>query len=708
MNKNPLLIELFTEELPPKALLKLADAFALNIHTQLQNLGLADESSSYEQFATPRRLAVRVSDVLEQAQDKQQNLRLMPASVGLVNGDKNARSVALVKKLASLGLDESVALNIVSDGKQDYLSVDYTTKGVMLADELSKILQDTINKLPVPKVMSYQLKCGETVNFVRPAHNLLCLHGDKVVDASILGLQSNNITYGHRFLSNTKNSITINHASEYENLLEQSFVIADYNKRLEIIKQQLKTKADELKAQEIAPESLLHEVNSLVEYPCVYVGEFEEKFLQVPDECLILTMQSHQKYFALQKDNKLINKFLFVSNMKADDPKNIIQGNQKVIRPRLSDAEFFFNEDKKHRLDSKIEELKKVTYHNKLGSQYDRMQRVSAIIGILCDNNLNLFVDDRSNAMKAAELCKVDLLSNMVGEFPELQGIMGNYYALNDGENEEIANSIAEHYKPKFASDSLPDNNVSILLALADKLETLVGIWGIGLKPTGEKDPYALRRHALGIMRIITEKNLPINLKYILKGTAEKFKDNIQHNTEDIHNFCFERLANYLKNTYDASIVDAVLEREILENIDDRLKALSTYKSNPQLISLIASNKRIHNILKKQNDINNDSYYNPDATYLQLIDEEKGEEENYERKLNKVYKSKKSQMREYHANKQYTDLVSSLAEFADPLEKFFANIMVNDNDLEIRNNKMALLAKIHYIFNEAWDLTKLT
>ncbi len=697
MNTNSLLIELFTEELPPKALQNLSESFASNIYNELKNINLAGENSQYQIFASPRRLTVRVNNVLKQAASKRQSVRLMPSSVGINQGN---RSPALIKKLKSLGLDENVGLEKFNDGKQEYLTVEYLAQGFALEQEINRILQETINKLPIPKLMSYQLKNGETVNFVRPAHNLLCIYGSEIIHASVLGLTSNNFTFGHRFLADEK-SITVNHALDYEKLLEQNFVIADYSKRLEIIQNQLAEEARKLNAQAIAPQSLLNEVNSLVEYPQVYVGTFEEKFLNVPDECLILTMQSHQKYFALKKDNKLINKFLFVSNMKIDNPHNIIEGNEKVIRPRLSDAEFFFNEDKKCSLSSKIDELDKVIYHNKLGSQKLRIQRLAEIINIICNLQPD-FKIDKEPALRACLLCKADLLSRMVGEFPELQGIMGRYYALNDGEDLQVADAVAEHYKPKFAGDSLPANNVSILLSLADKLETVTGMWGIGLKPTGEKDPYALRRHALGILRILIENNYNLNLKEVLEQISKLFNNfpDYTPNVNEIYDFCMDRLSNYFKEKYKYNVIDAVISQVNgnLLNVTKKLNAVHNFILNQNLqeniAGLISSNKRIDNILKKQEKVK----INCSDNLLQ----EEAEKNLYA----EFYNLKPIADKEY-AHNNYISALNKCAELSQPLANFFTDVMVNAEDIEIKNNRLALLQEIHQLFNVIADLSKL-
>ena len=694
---NQLLIELLTEELPPKALKKLSDAFSNTIYQELQKYALLDNQASLQSFATPRRLAVLIDNVLIKTEDKQQQTKLMPYNIAIKD---NKRTLPFIKKLNSIGLNENSPFDIVHDGKQDYISVNYIAKGVNLADKINEILHTAINKLPVPKLMSYQLEDGNTVNFVRPAHNLLCLLNNEVIDCSILGLKSNNRTYGHRFLGGM---ITIDNPNSYEQTLLDNKVVACYNKRMQMIKNQLQEQAldQELGCKLQAPQSLLEEVNSLVEYPQVYAGNFDEKFLDIPKECLILSMQTHQKYFPLMQNDKLLPKFLFVSNMPIDDPINIIKGNEKVIRPRLSDAQFFFSEDKKTTLKNYAMNLSNIVYHNKLGNQQQRISRIEQIALYICKNEPK-FNSLENFAYIAASVCKSDLLTNMVSEFPELQGIMGKYYAQFEGYNSSVALAIEEHYKPKFAGDSLPSENLGLVLALADKLETLVGIWGIGLKPSGEKDPYALRRNALGIIRILFEKNLSINLYQTIQYVSSIFENSFEFTTDNdgIFNFCLDRLENYLKDNYAPNIIQASLYNDYIDNKDSNF---STLKQNLSIAKnlvedtqnlyniniLIAANKRINNIIKNE-------YAKNNIIDINLFDSIQ------EKNLYTVYNTFTSQNIEiYKASSQL------LQDFADSLNDFFDNVMVNASDIHLKNNRINLLTQIAKLCNKQVFLSKL-
>jgi len=515
MTKNPLLVELFVEELPPKALKKLGDAFAGVLRDQLVAQGLADAGSVLTPYASPRRLAAHLTHVAERAADKAVSQKLMPVAVGL---DASGQPTpALLKRLGALGADASAVpgLKRAMDGKAEALFYESTAKGATLAEGLQKALAEAIAKLPIPKVMSYQLESGcelpgwSSVSFVRPAHGLVALHGDTVVPIEALGLKAGRDTHGHRFEA-AVDPVVLRNADSYAlQLQEEGAVIAGFEARRAEIARQLAAAAVKVGGGSVPihDDALLDEVTALVERPNVLVCSFEREFLEVPQECLILTMKANQKYFPLlDASSKLTNKFLVVSNISPADASAVIEGNERVVRPRLADAKFFFDQDRKKSLASRVESLGKVVYHNKLGTQGERVERVMRIArGIaqkLGDSAL------AAQATQAAQLAKADLVTDMVGEFPELQGTMGRYYALHDGLDVAVADAIEDHYKPRFAGDELPRNSVGLVVALADKLETLVGMFGIGNLPTGDRDPFALRRHALGVIRMLIEKDL--------------------------------------------------------------------------------------------------------------------------------------------------------------------------------------------------------
>ena len=517
MTSKNLLVELFVEELPPKALKKLGEAFSSVLADSLKALGLATAEAGVTHFASPRRLAVHVTAVAAQAADKAVSQKLMPVAVGL-DAAGNA-TPALLKKLQALGADASAVAGLkrAPDGKAEALFYYSTVRGATLAEGLQKALLDAIAKLPIPKVMTYQLATGcelpgwSSVSFVRPAHSLIALHGSDVVPVQALGLHAGNSTQGHRFEA-AVSPVVMPNADAYAAVLAMDgAVIANFAERRAEIARQLASAAAKVGGgcKPIDDDALLDEVTALVERPNVLICEFESQFLDVPQECLILTMKANQKYFPLlDAAGKLTNKFLVVSNINPEDASFVIGGNERVVRPRLADAKFFFDQDRKKTLASRVDGLGKVVYHNKLGTQGERVERVRAIAKAIAAQLGDATLV--AQADQAAQLAKTDLVTDMVGEFPELQGIMGGYYALNDGLGETVAHAIEDHYKPRFAGDALPRNTAGLVVALADKLETLVGMFGIGNLPTGDKDPFALRRHALGVIRMLVEKNLPL------------------------------------------------------------------------------------------------------------------------------------------------------------------------------------------------------
>ncbi|MEX1167691.1 MAG: glycine--tRNA ligase subunit beta, partial [Hydrogenophaga sp.] len=615
MNHNNLLVELFVEELPPKALKKLGDAFAQVLSEQLKAQGLAGDDSVTTAFASPRRLAAYVTAVVARAADKAVSQKLMPVSVGLT-ADGQA-TPALLKRLGALGADASVVphLKRAPDGKAEALFFDSIAPGAELAAGLQKALDEAIAKLPIPKVMTYQLEtdCGipnflpgwSSVQFVRPAHGLVALHGSAVVPIKALGLTAGNTTHGHRFEA-AVDPVVLKDADSYaETLAKDGAVIASFEARRAEIVRQLQAAAAKIGGgcQPIDDDALLDEVTALVERPNVLTCSFEREFLEVPQECLILTMKANQKYFPLlNAQGKLTNQFLVVSNISPADASAVIQGNERVVRQRLADAKFFFDQDRKKTLASRVESLGKVVYHNKLGTQGERVERVRAIARSI---GYDLGGDALARqADTAAQLAKTDLLTDMVGEFPELQGIMGGYYARHDGLTSDIAFAIEDHYKPRFAGDELPRNLTGVVVALADKLETLVGMFGIGNLPTGDKDPFALRRHALGVIRMLIEGKLALQFHEITRLALTAFPNGLlQDRIVELDEFLIERLKGYLRDSgFSATEVDAAIYAQKLgqwSTIPLRLEAVRAFAALPEAPALAAANKRIANILKK-------------------------------------------------------------------------------------------------------------
>jgi glycyl-tRNA synthetase beta chain len=569
MTTQNLLVELFVEELPPKALKKLGESFAGVLAEQLKVQGLTSADTVVTPYASPRRLAAHISHVWLKAEDKAVQQKLMPVAVGLdAAGHPTA---ALLKKLGALGADVTdpatlaASLKRAPDGKAEALFYDSLVTGATLDIGLQKALDEAIAKLPIPKVMSYQLETDcelpgwSSVNFVRPAHSLVALHGTTVVPVKALGLSAGHTTQGHRFEAAVSPVVIANADAYADTLARVGAVIASFDARRAEIARQLAAAAEQVGGgcRPIEDDALLDEVTALVERPNVLVCTFEAQFLDVPQECLILTMKANQKYFPLlDAAGKLTNQFLVVSNISPADASAVTGGNERVVRPRLADAKFFFDQDRKKTLESRVPGLDKVVYHNKLGTQGERMARVRAIARAIGQQLGGETLAQAADT--AARLAKTDLLTDMVGEFPELQGIMGGYYARHDGLSEDIAFAIEDHYKPRFAGDELPRNAVGVAVALADKLETLVGMFGIGNLPSGDKDPFALRRHALGVIRMLIEKDLPLDLGALVAGAVPAFGDRIADASPALTDFIYDRLAGSLREQgYSAQEVDA-------------------------------------------------------------------------------------------------------------------------------------------------------
>lgn len=700
-----LLLELFVEELPPKALSKLGEAFSSVLFETLKSQGLAADGSVLTSFASPRRLAVHATNILAVAPDKTSTQKLMPVSVGL-DASGNA-TPALIKRLNGMGLDESAVKNLSkqADGKNEALFLEVLQKGVSLKDGLQSALNEAISKLPIPKVMTYQLADGWTsVDFVRPAHSLVALHGNEVVAVNTLGLTAGNATHGHRFEAAVSPLVLKNADSYAEQLKTEGAVIASFAERRAEIVRQLNTAAAKQNLKPIEDDALLGEVTALVERPNVLLGQFEEIYLEVPQECLILTMKANQKYFPLlDANNKLTNKFLIVSNISPDDTSAVIGGNERVVRPRLADAKFFFDQDRKKTLESRLEGLNKVVYHNLLGSQGERASRVRSIAKWVAEK----IGADPILADRAAQLSKADLLTDMVGEFPELQGVMGSYYAIHDGENPLVASAIADQYLVRRDDVNHASNLVSESLLIADKVETLVGIWAIGLKPTGEKDPFALRRHALGIIKsfelcdfaaTINGNKFNLSLDELLEFTKSTFTSiSIPATiTQEIKEFVFNRYQNQLTAIFRPQTLDAVISlAPPLHEVQKRADAVKSFQELPEAESLAAANKRVGNILKK---VEGEVKAEVNTNLLQ---------EPAEIALNVALRKVKPEADRLFESGDYTALLQSLAALKSPVDAFFDNVMVNADDPALKANRLGLLATLHQTMNRVADLSKL-
>jgi len=707
-----LLVELITEELPPKALRRLGDAFAGAVFAGLKSGGVLDATSRSTAFATPRRLAVYIREVLAKASDRPVEQKLMPVAVA--RKSDGGWSDALRRKLASMGREPLAdvpantkiggeSLIVKPDGKADSIFLRSIAAGQPLERVLADALEDAIGTLPIPKVMSYQLADGATtVKFIRPAHALVVLHGDKVLDISALGLAAGRITQGHRFQG--MENIALVRADEYESRLEQEGrVIADFDKRRTEVSRQLAQNAAALKAslgpgEEVAP--LLDEVTGLVEMPTVYVGEFDAAFLGAPQECLTLTMRRNQKYFPLfDTTGSLINKFLIVSNMCVADPANIVAGNQRVIRARLSDAHFFFEADKKTKLVDRVPQLGSIVYHNKLGSQRDRIERVRALASAIA----RMTGADPLLADRAALLAKADLVTGMVSEFPELQGTMGRYYALADGEDAAVADAIEQHYRPRFAGDALPGNQIATALALADKLEMLAGMFGNGQQPTGDKDPFALRRQALGVVRILIEHKLSVSLHDLISAAFSVFSPgSVGDGHAELQSFILERLRNYLRESgYTANEIEAVLSKNParINEVPRCLAAVRAFSSLPEAESLAAANKRVANILK-QAEAKGESFGNARA-------EEFREEEKAARDLFDALRAASGLATPLLKDGDYAGYLKAFAVLKAPVDAFFDSVMVMADDAKLRRGRLALLRDLRDEMNRIADISKL-
>jgi glycyl-tRNA synthetase beta chain len=681
VSEATLLVELVTEELPPKSLRHLAESFAGEVNSELIKHRLRNHDPRTRVFATPRRLAVAIEKVRAAGLDAE----------SLVDGpvSTNAKAVEGFARKHGVAVD---ALQRRQTPKGEIVVANVKHTGVTLQAVLAEIVEKALKKLPIPKVMRWG--AGEA-QFVRPVHGLVMLHGTKVVPGEVLGLKSGNRTRGHRFMG--KSEITLASADEYEKkLLDEGRVVVDFSSRRDRIEELLNEKSKELKAALGEYQALLDEVTALVEHPSVYVGEFDKAFLAVPQECLILTMQQHQRYFPLfDGAGKLTGKFLIVSNMQVADPRHIVGGNQRVVRPRLEDARFFYDQDRKSRLEERVPLLGKVVYHNKLGSQLERVERLQLLAGKIA----RVLEADAMQAERAAWLAKADLLTGMVGEFPELQGVMGRYYALHDGEPAAVADAIESHYRPRFAGDKLPEGAVACVVALADKFDAMAGLFSIGQQPTGDKDPFGLRRAALGVVRILVEHKLHLSLKELIHAAFEPFAAKPHTQLRD---FLFDRFGSYLKEQgYSTLQVEAVLSKMPvnLGVVPLQLEAVKVFQALPEAESLAAANKRVANILR-QAESKGSSFASVHANRADLKEKE-------EIALFDVLESTANRANAEYEKGNYTGFLKSFAVMKQPVDAFFDKIMVMTDDDRLRNNRLALLSDLRSAMNRVADISKL-
>jgi glycyl-tRNA synthetase beta chain len=713
--KETLLIELLTEELPPKALEKLSTTFANEVFTALKEQALLNEASACTPYCTPRRLALSITEVESQQPDRIIERKGPAVATGLDAEGKPTKALEGFMRSAGVSLAQ---LHRVGEGKAECFVARVEQKGKSLDEYLQGIIIQALKKLPVPKLMRWG---SSEHQFVRPVHGLTILHGARVVMAEVLGLSSGNVTSGHRFMCSER--VTIEHADDYEAVLARAGrVVVSFANRRESIVARLDDLAEQNKAiwvghanfdlekllsmsneERSVLSTLLDEVTGLVEWPEVYVGEFEHEYLDVPQECLILTMQQNQKYFPLLEAStgKLLNKFLIVSNMQVSDPHHIIEGNERVVRPRLADARFFFNQDRKQKLESRVEKLGRVVYHNKLGTQLQRVGRIITLAGTIA----RLIEADKAKAELAARLCKADLLTDMVGEFPELQGIIGRYYAFHDGEELEVANAIEAHYHPRFAGDSLPMGNVACAVALADKLETLVGIYGIGQVPTGDKDPFGLRRHALGVLRILIETPLDLSLPALLKATADNFPAGMLSATvaADLEGFMMDRLRGYLRDrSFDVSHIEAVLAvlNGRLHEAMPRLLGVRTFSLLSTSKDLAAANKRVQNIMRKNHEELGTLMANAAFDAKLMTDEA-------ERNLHQAMVDITPFAQGYFSRGEYGQNLKALVTLKPFIDDFFDQVMVMAEDEKLRINRALLLKQLGNLMNQVADISKL-
>jgi glycyl-tRNA synthetase beta chain len=681
-----LLVELLTEELPPKALRTLGYAFADALVASLRADGFAPAGGTFTVYASPRRLGALVRDVAAKAPDREVVAKGPSIKAGLAADGTPTQALVGFAKKQGVPVDRLVR---VSDGKQDVFAVRSVAAGAPLDEVLAAKVEAALKKLPIPKIMRW----GDfDAEFVRPARGLVMLHGERIVPGKVLGLESGRVTRGHRFLG--RSEIALARADDYERALEhEGKVIANFELRARAIRERLAQAAGG--ATIAADDALFDEVTALVEWPAVYEAHFEKAFLEVPQECLMLTMRQNQKYFPLVDGlGRLSNRFLLVSNMQVAHPHHIVHGNERVLRARLADAKFFYDQDRRRTLASRVDGLAAVVYHNRLGTQLARVERIARLAALIARK----LGADESPATRAARLCKADLLTGMVGEFPELQGVMGRYYARHDGEPDAVADAIEAHYRPRFAGDALPVDRTGDCVALADKLDTLAGIWSVGGAPTGDKDPFALRRAALGLARILVEHRLPLDVVELLQDAFAAFAPRGPATAAaEVHAFVLDRLRSYLREqAYSPDEIESVLAEmpRRLDLVLPRIEAVRTFRALPEAESLAAANKRVRNILRKAEYEAGE----PDAARCT---------EPAEKDLVVALADVTVDVRRLAAAGDYTGSLRALARVRVQVDRFFDDVLVNVDDPVQRTNRLRLLAKLEGALNQVADISKL-
>ncbi|MBU0901209.1 MAG: glycine--tRNA ligase subunit beta [Gammaproteobacteria bacterium] len=683
MSTRDFLVELGTEELPPKALKTLGEAFLAGIEKGLKTAGLSYSASRY--YAAPRRLAVLIEQLEEQQADRTQNIDGPPVQAAF---DKDGNPTQ-----AALGFAKKCGVELSQiDQSGPKLKFSQSIPGQAAAGLLPSIVETSLNELPIPKRMRWGARKTE---FVRPSQWLVMLFGDEVIDCEILAQKAGRVSRGHRFHAN--HEVRISAPASYAEDLRGAYVIADFTERRAQIAARIDQLAAEQQGTAIVPPALLDEVSALVEWPVPLVCSFEERFLEVPQEALIITMQDNQKYFCLLDANgKLLPRFITVANVESKDPAQIISGNEKVVRPRLTDAEFFFKQDKKQKLESFNQRLANVVFQAQLGSLFDKAQRVSALAGFIAERTAG----NATNAARAGLLCKCDLASEMVGEFPEMQGIAGYYYAKHDGEDEDVALALNEQYMPRGAGAELPSTLTGSAVALADKLDTLVGIFGIGMLPTGSKDPYALRRAALGVLRILIEKQLDLDLADAVAFAIKQFGDKVKAAglASQVLDFIFDRLrARYEDEGVEVAVYQAVRAVSPTSplDFDQRVQAVQGFRALPQAAALAAANKRVSNLLSKAE---GQVAASVEAHYF---------DNPSEFALNAAIQQAEQAVQPLAAARQYNLALSQLANLREPVDAFFEAVLVNAEDPAVRANRYALLAKLRGLFLGVADISVL-
>ncbi|MDV6316504.1 glycine--tRNA ligase subunit beta [Idiomarina sp. HP20-50] len=687
MQKENLLIELGTEELPPKALKSLRDSLKAGLEAGLKSADLSFDS--IEAYATPRRLAVMVKQVETEQKDKAVEKRGPAINVAFDDSGKPTKAAEGWARSNGITVDEAERLKT---DKGEWLLHKATVKGQPLAELMQGILEASIKTLPIPKPMRWG---NSTAQFIRPVHTLTILLGSELIDSEILETRSARFVQGHRFHS--PEGFELDHADNYVAKLREAKVIANFEERISTIQSEVSRLAAELGGQVIQDDELVEEVAALVEWPVALTASFDQGFLAVPKEPLIVTMKDDQRYFPVE-DGKgnLLSRFIFITNIDSRDPQQIIQGNEKVVRPRLADAQFFFESDKKKPLESRVSSLDSVLFQKQLGSIGDKARRISVLAGkIAAELNANVEAAER-----AGLLCKADLVSDMVSEFPETQGVMGKHYALSDGESATVAEAIEQHYWPRFSGDDLPITKEASAVALADKLDTLVGIFGIGQVPKGDRDPFALRRAALGLLRTLVGRNLPLDLNDLLRISVEGFGGKLTNETvaADVFDFLLGRFRPwYVEQGISVDVIQSVLARSPSKptDFDQRVKAVQRFKSLTSAESLAAANKRVGNILAKSEEpISGD------------VKEELLQEES-ETSLYQLVKQTESTVEPLIANAEYSDALTHLSELKEPVDAFFEHVMVNADNNDVRINRLNLLFRLRQLFLKIADISLL-